>query len=124
MTIDYNKHTKYTYDPVFAGLSRVHNTVYGEWSEYSYNSDSGHFTGFRSGVGTVEKFKTTYRQNGVGHFLTTEMPGNKIMESRFDSNGNQVWHRIKGHLPVFEKMTRNDITNKRSIFRGDTVSVY
>lgn len=124
MTIDYNKYTEYSYDPLLSRLSRVKNSVSRGWSEYKYNPDNGHFIGFRSGEGTEEKFNISYKENGVGLFLTTEMPGDKIMETRYDSNGNQVWHRSKGQLPVFEKMTRNGVVNQRSIFRDDVVSIF
>ena len=123
MTIDYNKHTEYTYDPLFSGLARASDSVSGEWTEYKYNPDSGHFTGFRSGVRTVEQFSMSYQQIGVGHFLTTEMPGDKVAEVRFDSTGRPVWFRGKGQLPVFEKTTNEGVVNRRSIFRDGVVSI-
>ena len=123
MTVDYTKHKKYTYDPIQFTLSGVSDTISGEWSTYSFNTETGHFTGFRLGDRVAERKSMTYMQEGFGLFVSREMPGDKLTEVRFDGAGRPIWFRAKGQLPVLERSSSSDFgEHTRSVFLDDVVS--
>ena len=113
--MDLTKEQNYHYSSLHSTLVRAIKKNTNQWIEYEYDSN-GHLTNSRTNE--FGQHTQSYEQQGVGHFIIKETPGDRRTEVKFNSGGNIVLSRKKGGLPTLQVFK----TNERSFYLDDMVS--
>ncbi|XP_066930554.1 uncharacterized protein [Clytia hemisphaerica] len=112
VVLDLNKEQHYYYSSRDFTLVRTVKQDTNHWIEHEYNSN-GHLIASRTNV--FGHHSQSYEQEGVGHLIIKETPGDKKTEVKFNSGGKVVWSRSQGSFPKLE-VFKND---GRTIYMDD-----